>query len=247
MHIPTVGRKTEEKWWRLGVTTWDLLEEEIDLLVKSPARRSLILGALALSRENSKTPLYFQKRLPTKERWRLFGDYSHLARYLDIETNGIIGGPTEVTVVGVFDGTRYEPFINGRGIERFQDALVGGKLIVTFNGSLFDLPILARSFPGFDPFQYAHLDLRFIMAGLGLSGGLKAVEECLGIARPSDVRGMDGFDAVRLWHRHLAGDEAALAKLVAYNREDVVNLESLMKKAFELHRSLLPLPLGDLP
>ena len=241
MHIPYVGKITEERWWGLGITSWDRLEDDLDILVKSAARRSLVLGTLAESRENLDNPLFFQKRLPTRERWRLFGDFSHLARYLDIETNGLLGGYTEVTVVGIFDGADYGAYISGFDIERFEDMLPAGGLIVTFNGSLFDLPILARAFPGFDPSIYAHIDLRFTFAGLGYRGGLKAVEESLGIERPRDVKGMDGFDAVILWQRYLEGHPSALERLVAYNREDVVNLEALMKTAFELNRSRLPL------
>jgi uncharacterized protein YprB with RNaseH-like and TPR domain len=47
-----------------------------------------------------------------------------------------------------------------------------------------------------------------------------------------------GFDAVRLWRRYEDGDDDALDLLLAYNMEDVVNLEPLAEFAYEGLRSL---------
>jgi uncharacterized protein len=56
-----------------------------------------------------------------------------------------------------------------------------------------------------------------------LYGGLKRVEEQLGIERTS--KGIDGLMAMRLWERfRLHGDGEALQALLAYNRDDVKNL-----------------------
>ena len=59
-----------------------------------------------------------------------------------------------------------------------------------------------------------------------LYGGLKRVEEQLGIFRRS--RGIDGIEAMRLWQRYeTTRDRRALMTLLEYNREDVLNLEAL--------------------
>jgi uncharacterized protein YprB with RNaseH-like and TPR domain len=59
-----------------------------------------------------------------------------------------------------------------------------------------------------------------------LKGGLKQLEERFGIAR--STRGMNGWDALRLWARYEnEGDRAALDVLLEYNREDVMNLVQL--------------------
>jgi uncharacterized protein YprB with RNaseH-like and TPR domain len=42
---------------------------------------------------------------------------------------------------------------------------------------------------------------------------------------------MGGWDAVRLWRAHLAGDAGALRLLLAYNAEDVYNLQPLLDRA----------------
>jgi uncharacterized protein YprB with RNaseH-like and TPR domain len=67
----------------------------------------------------------------------------------------------------------------------------------------------------------------------GLFGGLKRVEEQLGIARRS--KGIDGWDAMRLWSRYEdGGDREALEILLAYNRDDVLNLPVLESRLSKL-------------
>jgi uncharacterized protein YprB with RNaseH-like and TPR domain len=64
-----------------------------------------------------------------------------------------------------------------------------------------------------------------------MRGGLKKIEVDNGIQRPAEIAGLNGYDAVLLWRRHLRGSHEALEKLIAYNRADVVNLERLTEIA----------------
>jgi hypothetical protein len=61
-----------------------------------------------------------------------------------------------------------------------------------------------------------------------LRGGLKRIEASLGI--PRRLRGIGGYDAMVLWQRWEEGDEGALATLLDYNRDDVVNLATLERR-----------------
>ncbi len=59
-----------------------------------------------------------------------------------------------------------------------------------------------------------------------LYGGLKNVERQLGIQRR--LTGITGYDAVRLWWSYINDyNEQALAILLEYNKEDVINLKTL--------------------
>jgi uncharacterized protein YprB with RNaseH-like and TPR domain len=70
---------------------------------------------------------------------------------------------------------------------------------------------------------------------------LKSVEQQLGIRRPGDIAGIDGFEAVRLWRHYMAGDEGSLKKLIEYNRHDIENLRPLMEFAYDkLKATILP-------
>jgi len=144
--------------------------------------------------------------------------------YLDIET--CAGG--QVTVVGIYREDRgFTQLVGGEITDvRLWDALDGVEVVCTFNGDRFDLPILERQ---------VRVDLRAQMRSLDLlrecrthkiKGGLKRLEQRFGIARAT--RGMNGWDAVRLWARYeQEGDRDALQLLLDYNREDVMNLIAL--------------------
>jgi uncharacterized protein YprB with RNaseH-like and TPR domain len=59
-----------------------------------------------------------------------------------------------------------------------------------------------------------------------LYGGFKAVEQQLGI--PRHLQGITGVDAVLLWWRYQKYDDrTALATMLEYNKEDVMNLKAL--------------------
>src|SRR3989454_342668 len=151
--------------------------------------------------------------------------------------SGLPGGRDAVTVVGVFDGTKRRSFVQGDNLDDLPAAMERAKLLVTFNGSRFDVPFLRKAFPRM-ALDQIHLDLVHPLRRLGFVGGLKAIESQVGILRSEATTGLGGFDAVRLWHAYDAGDDHALDLLLEYNMEDVVNLEPLADLAHEGLRSL---------
>jgi len=110
-------------------------------------------------------------------------------------------------------------------------------MLVTFNGSCFDLPFLSAKFK--INFKQIHLDLRFAFRRLGISGGLKNIEREFGLERSSETRNLDGFDAVNLWHRYIDGDDSTLELLKKYNTEDIIDLKILAKRAYGMLKEKL--------
>jgi uncharacterized protein YprB with RNaseH-like and TPR domain len=141
--------------------------------------------------------------------------------YLDIETS--FGG--EITIVGVFSPPERIIQLVGDEVNwtNVWNALEGVSQILTYNGARFDLPVIKRMMK-LDLKKYFDCrDLMYDCWERNLYGGLKKVEEQLGIGRAS--KGIDGFEAMRLWERYrLYGDGEALQVLLAYNRDDVKNL-----------------------
>jgi uncharacterized protein YprB with RNaseH-like and TPR domain len=152
---------------------------------------------------------------------------------LDIETTGANWPNLSVTVIGLYDGRTFHQFVLGENILDFLDIIDEFQVLVTFNGSQFDLPVLQAFFGG-RPFRQTHIDLRFVLARLGFKGGLKKIEPKFGLNRPSDLAGLNGYDAVLLWERAQRGSRPARDLLLRYNQEDVVNLESLMEQTYRL-------------
>ena len=124
------------------------------------------------------------------------------------------------------------------------------KLLISYNGSRFDVPFIERFFN--IKLDQAHIDLCFVLRALGYRGGLKKCERTLGIERPG-MMDVDGYTAVLLWHDYKrTGNPKALETLLAYNICDAVNLAALMTIAYNQAISQTPfadqqLPMPDLP
>ncbi len=144
--------------------------------------------------------------------------------YLDIETS--FGG--EITIVGIFHPPKRMVQLIGDEVNwtNLWKALEGVASIVTYNGNRFDLPKI-RQFVGLDlPKYFECQDLMHACHRKNLFGGLKRVEDELGIER--ETRGIDGMDAMRLWEQYRrSADEQSLQILLEYNREDTMNLYHL--------------------
>lgn len=154
--------------------------------------------------------------------------------YLDIETTGLSRLYHEITVVGIYlvdgGGSRLVQLV-GEEVTRdnLLEALEGADTMFTYNGSRFDLPFISACLGVDLAGSCQHRDLMYDCWRNNLYGGFKAVERQLGISR--QLRGIDGLEAVRLWWRYRDyGDNDALAVLLEYNREDVVNLKALRER-----------------
>ncbi len=154
--------------------------------------------------------------------------------YLDIETTGLSSFFDYITVIGILrcDGSNDELIqLVGEEVTRSNliTALRGVSTIYTYNGTRFDLRFIANSL-GIDlAVGYHHHDLMYDCWRCGLYGGFKTVERQLGI--PRQLQGIGGPEAVQLWWSYVkGGNQNALALLLQYNREDVVNLKALRER-----------------
>lgn len=230
--LPKISTITEQNIWKQGIHTWDQFLQQKNIKGLSPVRkgfydRHLIQAKKELFTFNSG---YFTALWPSTETWRLYNFFKEDVCYLDIETCG-----RYITVVGLFDG--YDTKIMVRGINLdfkvLKEYLQKFKLIVSFNGSSFDLPVIEKHNPGTIP-DIPHIDARHCCARLGWTGGLKFIEKQLEIKRVDEVTNMQGMDAVYLWNMwKTTGDREYLDKLVKYNEEDIINLKPIMEKVYE--------------
>ena len=174
------------------------------------------------------------------------GDYAPLLShpnevlFLDIETTGLSRFYDQITVIGYEINGEYAAWIAGDDPSDFLATMGRARSIITFNGSTFDLPFLDDAFREIR-WPSHHVDLRYACRRIGLTGGQKAIESCLGIECRDEIGDVDGAMAVILWHRYLRGDRGSLAKLIAYNRADVRAMAHILDHviASRVERSLL--------
>lgn len=247
LHLTGIGPVTESELWGHGITSWTELRSA-PFLASLPSERRRRLDRELDASESAVTEgvsEFFSLRLPSSEHWRLYPEFRERTAFLDIETTGLSPYEGTVTVVTVHGSGATRSFVADEDLEELPAYLRRFRLLVTFNGILFDVPFLRARFPAL-VVPDAHIDLRFLLRRLGLTGGLKRIEQVLGLGSRDGVEGIHGLDAVRLWEAHRAGNPQALDRLVRYNRADTVNLEPLLRFAVgEMRQRLLPAPHGE--
>ncbi len=232
-HIPGIGLKTEKRLWASGIKSWDDFSSHNSISL-SPKIRSQIQDYINKSKQHlTNNPLFFTNLLNTNQQWRIFPHYRFSTAYIDIETTGLNEFSNHITTIALYDGAQIKYYVYDDNISDFIDDIHQYDVIVPFNGKCFDIPFIERFFN--ISIKKANIDLRFVLSGLGISGGLKKCENKLGIHR-GDLDGIDGSFAVYLWHEYITNsNKNALDTLLAYNIEDVVNLEQLMIIAYNLN------------
>jgi uncharacterized protein len=241
-HISGIGPLRERQLWFSGVRSWADVPPEGEVIAPRLDGKLREGVALSLSRLAEGDLDFFARALPQTEHWRLLPQVIDGAAFVDIEAAG-----DKVTVAGVLDGEGLASF---RGdLSGFRQRARSWRALVTFNGAVFDLPILRRVLPDWTP-PAVHVDLRHVYQRLREKGGLKELEPRAGFFRPPHLAKLTGADAVALWQAQVRGDRAAMRRLVEYNLYDVFHLRPLAELGYNrlLERTRMPahpLPVSD--
>ena len=231
--LPGIGGRIERSLWRQGVRDWDDFTSSSGLggiSSKRKQRFDVHLAEAANFLDNGEIS-YFSRLLPSREHWRVYDETKREATCLDIETDGL-GAGARVTVVGVYHHGECTTLVRGQNLtrENLAAALQGTRLLITFNGSSFDLPMLEREYPFLIP-RVPHFDLRHGCARVGLRGGLKSIEKQMGMHRGQELEYVTGEQAVYLWYAwERRGNVNALNLLKRYNEEDTANLAPIAER-----------------
>jgi len=238
-HLSGISARVEQHLWASNICNWDeFLAHPAPPL--GPTRLRSACEQLELSRTYlaDDNPYWFRDRLPVRDLWRIFPEFRSSVAYLDIETTGLDRCRDAVTTIALYDGRSIRTYVQGRNLPDFVRDIQNYALLVTYNGKCFDVPFIESALRTRLP--QVHIDLRHLLHSLGLRGGLKGCERQLGLSR-GELDGVDGYFAVLLWRDfQCTGRSAALETLLAYNIEDVVNLETLMVMAYNLKLAETP-------
>lgn len=225
---PRIGPWRERDLYARDLETWAAFEAAAHAgTVLSEALDAQLLDSITHARtaltQGDLAGLASQIR--ASEHWRLAPCFVGQTAFLDIEADG----ESVPTVVGVMDGDGLATFRRGANLDQLPERLSRSGIWVTYNGASYDLPILRAFFESL-PGPVVHLDLKPIARRAGLTGGLKAIEDQLGLSRPQHLRGLKGLDAIRLWRHYGETQElAALRLLTEYNLYDAINLRSVLE------------------
>ena len=232
LHLPSISAAGESRLWAEGISDW------VDLLRSTPVQLNLFRkgsSPLQLAVEESEEALangdiaFFARKLPKREFYRIAASFPERCAFLDIETTGLSPYYDRVTLAGWSVGGTYTALVDPSQIEQLKRDLHGPSIVVTFNGSLFDLPFLAKRFK-MDWSGLCHVDLRYLAKRVGLTGGQKKIELEIGVIREGTVAGISGAEAAALWFDYKEGDINALRELVRYNHADIEGMKFLFEE-----------------
>ena len=248
-HIPGIGEKTEKQLWNSGIIDWSCFSKTSGINL-TPKRIQTITDYIEESKKNlqNNNPNFFSTLLSSAQQWRIFSEFRNSIAYIDIETTGLEIWNNDITTIALYDGSSIKYYVKGQNLDDFINDIKNYNVIVSYNGKTFDVPFIEHYFN--TKLNHAHIDLRYVLKSLGYSGGLKKCEKALGVGR-GDLDGVDGYFAILLWLDYQQNqNEKALETLLAYNIEDVVNLETLIVKSYNMkikdtpfsQTHLLPIP-----
>ena len=235
--IPGIGQAREKELWTAGITHWS--QFPLPLLCRRPtwlsgAHETRLTEAIGRMEQalDERNLLPLIRSLPSRERWRLHRELLADSVFFDIETDGT--AEASPTVVSLLHGDEIELFVAGHNLDALPESLERWPVWISYGGVRCDEPWLRAAFPQLARPAF-HFDLCPFARQLGFKGGLKPLEEHLGLIRPETVRGMNGRDAVFLWARwQQQGGKNALRRLCEYNIYDTVQLRPLAAKLCNL-------------
>lgn len=237
LHIEGFGELKEFSLWKSGITTWEEFiranSVQLNLFDEYP---NISILETSINAFESGDVDFFAKKLPSSEFYRIALTYPQDVMFLDIETTGLSRYYDYITLIGWSFLDEYNVYYLGLNKEKVISAFNRAKCIVTYNGSLFDIPFIRKEFPDLT-IPICQIDLRFFSKRFGYSGGLKKIETDIGFNRSIDVNEISGELAPVLWHKYREGDENSLKSLINYNRFDIDGMKFLLdtciKKSIE--------------
>lgn len=235
--LPGVGTTTERMIWEQGVASWNKLIN-IDALRGISRRRLSTLQEIAAdisARLEGGCKMDLMPLIPRAEQWRFLGEWNSVYAALDVECVSAGRDRTPVMISIQKGFSECTTLVRGDDLcwRSFSDALRGARIVITFNGSSFDLPILKEH--GYRlPSRAVHIDLRRFCRRAGLYGGLKDIERTLGIGRRRELEFSTEEQVAylwRIWER--LGRCNALSLLQEYNQQDVKSLVLLSRYLYD--------------
>jgi uncharacterized protein YprB with RNaseH-like and TPR domain len=243
LHLPHVGPKRAAQLAAAGCGTWSAIVAAAQPVGMSASRWDEVQAEArrCLAAVAADDPRPLAQALASREQWRVLAHWFDQASFFDIETSGL-EPESEVTLVVCLHRGRLHHFLKGENLDDFLALLDEVKLLVSFNGAGFDVPRIEDRFH-IPKIPCAHVDLRWLCHHRGWQGGLKSIEQQLGLHRPADLQGLGGAQAVWLWQvwqeRHSA---AARRTLERYCAADVVALQLLAAELLAAHGCAVTVP-----
>jgi uncharacterized protein YprB with RNaseH-like and TPR domain/predicted nuclease with RNAse H fold/dephospho-CoA kinase len=224
-----ISARRERELWSTRIWDWaelEVLELPQKTLFDDPTGSSPTVFEKARRALKSSDIGYFATRLDRSEHYRIALAFPDDCLFLDIETTGLSRYYNHITVIGWSRGSNYGFFVKGQTDDLLRETIASAKCLVTFNGTLFDIPFIRQEFPEIS-FPAVHIDLRFLSKRVALTGGQKEIEKQIKFDRRKEAKDVTGEIAPVLWHKYVQGDLDSLRSLLNYNAADLRGMRAI--------------------
>lgn len=227
--IKGIKEKTEKKIKEQGINNWDefLKRTEIKGISKKQLTKYKHEIRIIKKAVENKDHEKLAELIPKKHHWQLYKKFMEEAIYLDLEKDR-----KGITIISISDGENTKTLLRGKNLckETIKEAFKRGKILISYNGSSYDLPTIKKEY-GIE-WKGPHIDLKPLAEKLGMKGGLKSIEKKLGITRKYEtittIRKGEPALLYRMWKG--SKDDYYGELLLEYNQADTENLEIITKK-----------------
>lgn len=247
IHLQHISYKKEKELWNRGILTWNdyskNIHKQLSLLGEHHQKDIFTESRKAWYAEDIS---FFAKNMHPHEYYRIATSFPDDVMFLDIETTGLSFFYHDITLIGWSIANQYELYLAGGDIKRFLEESCRAKVLVTFNGTLFDIKFIKKVFPNIC-LPPCHIDLRFFAKRIGLTGGQKNIEKAIGFKRQDDLQEMQGYSAPILWYKYQHGDIEALKKLILYNKTDIDGMKYILDYCINAYCKKKNIPLKIRP
>ena len=242
-HLPGLGPERLKRLAEDGIGDWLSLRENLAAARLGPGGRDRLLAAIEACEQavQARDLPFLTRTFAPRDQWRILAAFHDEAAYFDIETSGL-DVYSHITLIAAEHRGELKTFLFNENLDEFLDLVEDVGLLVSFNGASFDVPRVLQQFH-IPALNCGHIDLRWLCYHDQLRGGLKEIERTLDIARPGDLDGVSGEDAVMLWR--LWDDRehrGARELLVRYCCADVLALKLLAARLLEAKACVVPCP-----
>ena len=242
LHCRGIGPVKLKQLHSLGLHNWLDILQNPSLIPFNDQLKQELIEEVERSYESlrNRDIHYLSRSFVSQDQWRILGHFFDSATFFDIETSGL-SYYDSITVIVCYHKGQLHYFVEHENLDDFVGLLEDVTLLVSFNGSSFDVPRVLDAFR-IPELPCPHIDMRWLCYHGQYKGGLKAIASAMNIHRPEDLGNIDGADALDLWERWTRFDDAdARSLLIRYCCADVILLmlvaiRSLKEKGFNINK-----------
>lgn len=168
-HLPGIRRDSEAKLWRQGILTLDdLLQNESKQADLFGGSDSPLVAQIKIFRSviQNRDLEALSTLLNSEDYYRVALAFPDDTIFLDIETTGLSRFYDKITLIGWKFRSKYGAYIRGGDPSEMLSAIERASVVVTYNGTLFDLPFVQKEFPKVQ-LPPIHVDLRYLAKRVG--------------------------------------------------------------------------------